>query len=93
VLIIRGPKLCYTASGVITLCRWPSRAQVSTCFVCFSQKGVSTHTEKLEKLKASVKLDKDALLCWKEDMARDGENNELLTKYTFEDESKAKVND
>jgi len=40
-----------------------------------------------------VKLDKDALLCWKEDMARDGENNELLTKCTFEDESKAKVND
>jgi hypothetical protein len=40
-----------------------------------------------------VKLDKDALLCLEEDMARDGENNELLTKYTFEDESKAKVND
>jgi hypothetical protein len=44
-------------------------------------------------LKANVNLDKDALLCWKEDMTRDGENNELLTKYTNEDESKAKVND
>lgn len=40
-----------------------------------------------------MKLDKDALLCWKEDLTRDGENNELLTKYTLEDESKAKVTD
>jgi hypothetical protein len=28
VLIIRGSKLYYTASGIVTLCRWPSRAQV-----------------------------------------------------------------
>ena len=28
VLIIRRSKLCYTASGIITLCRWPSGAQV-----------------------------------------------------------------
>jgi len=62
-------------------------------FLFFSQKDFCTHTEKMEKLKSNVKLDKDALLCWKEDMARDDENNELLTKYTFEDESKAKVND
>ena len=27
-LIMRRSKLCYTASGIITLCRWPSRAQV-----------------------------------------------------------------
>ena len=27
VLIVRRPKLYYTASGVITLCRWPSRAR------------------------------------------------------------------
>jgi hypothetical protein len=40
-----------------------------------------------------VKLDKDALLCWKEDMTRDGEHTHLLTKYAIEDESKAKVND
>ena len=29
VLIIRRSKLYYTASGIITLCRWPSGAQVS----------------------------------------------------------------
>jgi len=28
VLIIRRSKLYYTASGIVTLCRWPSRAQV-----------------------------------------------------------------
>jgi len=28
VLIIRRSKLYYTASGVVTLCRWPSGAQV-----------------------------------------------------------------
>ena len=28
VLIIRGSKLYYTASGIATLCRWPSGAQV-----------------------------------------------------------------
>ena len=28
VLIIRRLKLCYTTSGIITLCRWPSGAQV-----------------------------------------------------------------
>jgi len=28
VLIIRRSKLHYTASGIITLCRWPSGAQV-----------------------------------------------------------------
>jgi len=28
VIIIRRSKFCYTASGIITLCRWPSRAQV-----------------------------------------------------------------
>jgi len=28
VLIIRRSKLYYTASGIITLCRWPSGAQV-----------------------------------------------------------------
>ena len=28
VLIIRRSKLYYTASGIITLCRWPSCAQV-----------------------------------------------------------------
>jgi len=28
VLIIRRSKLYYAASGIITLCRWPSRAQV-----------------------------------------------------------------
>ena len=28
VLIIRRPKLYYTASGIVTLCRWPSSAQV-----------------------------------------------------------------
>jgi len=28
VLIIRRSKLYYTASGIITPCRWPSRAQV-----------------------------------------------------------------
>ena len=27
VLIVRRPKLYYTASGIVTLCRWPSRAQ------------------------------------------------------------------
>jgi len=27
VLIVRRSKLYYTASGIITLCRWPSRAQ------------------------------------------------------------------
>ena len=27
VLIIRRSKFYYTASGIITLCRWPSRAQ------------------------------------------------------------------
>ena len=26
VLIIRGSKLYYTASGIVTLCRWPSGA-------------------------------------------------------------------
>jgi len=30
VLIIRRSKLYYTASGVITFCRWPSRAQPPT---------------------------------------------------------------
>jgi hypothetical protein len=59
----------------------------------FLQKGIFTHTEKLGKLKANVKLDKDALLCWKEDMTRDGQYNQLLAKYAIEDESKAKVND
>jgi len=28
VLIIRRSKLYYTASGIVTLCRWPSGAQV-----------------------------------------------------------------
>ena len=28
VLIITSSKFCYTASGIITLCRWPSGAQV-----------------------------------------------------------------
>jgi len=28
VLVIRRSKLYYTASGIITLCRWPSGAQV-----------------------------------------------------------------
>jgi len=28
VLIVRWSKLYYTASGIITLCRWPSSAQV-----------------------------------------------------------------
>jgi len=28
VLIIKGSKLYYTASGIITLCRWPSGTQV-----------------------------------------------------------------
>ena len=28
VLIIRRLKLYYTASGIVTLCRWPSGAQV-----------------------------------------------------------------
>ena len=28
VLIVRGPELYNTASGIITLCRWPSGAQV-----------------------------------------------------------------
>jgi len=30
VLIIRRSKLYYTASGIVTLCRWPSREQVET---------------------------------------------------------------
>jgi len=28
VLIIKRSKLYYTASGIVTLCRWPSGAQV-----------------------------------------------------------------
>ena len=28
VLIVRRSKLYYTASGIVTLCRWPSVAQV-----------------------------------------------------------------
>ena len=30
VLIIRRSKLYYTASGIVTLCRWPSGAQVES---------------------------------------------------------------
>ena len=31
VLIIRRSKLYYTASGIITLCRWPSGVQPTEC--------------------------------------------------------------
>jgi hypothetical protein len=33
VLIIRRSKFNYTASGIITLCRWPSGAQVERSFL------------------------------------------------------------
>ena len=35
VLIIRRSKLYYTASGIITLCRWPSGAQVERVMLLF----------------------------------------------------------
>jgi hypothetical protein len=55
------------------------------------QNGIIAHTERLEKLKASVKLDKDVLLSREEDMAKDNEQNQLLARYAVEDESRAKV--
>jgi len=33
----QGSKLCYTASGIITLCRWPSGAQVESGLAVLSQ--------------------------------------------------------
>ncbi|KAJ9581587.1 hypothetical protein L9F63_023234 [Diploptera punctata] len=54
------------------------------------QNGIIMHTEKLEKLKANVKWDKDALLSWGEEMARGEEDNQLLAKCAIEDESKTK---
>ena len=45
VLIIRRSKLYYTASGIITLCRWPSSAQVERRRRVFSQpvRGMATY--------------------------------------------------
>jgi len=40
VLIIRRSKLYYTASGIITLCRWPSGAQVERG-LCITKPGLS----------------------------------------------------
>jgi hypothetical protein len=57
------------------------------------QNGIITHTERLEKLKTSVKLDKDVLLSWEQDMAKDNGHSQLLARYAVEDESKAKVTD
>jgi hypothetical protein len=57
------------------------------------QNGIITHTERLEKLKANVKWDKDVLLSWEENVAKDNEHTQLLARYTVEDESKAKVTD
>lgn len=36
-------------------------------------------------------MDKDALTAWEEEMARGEEDNSMLTRYTAEDEGKAKV--
>jgi hypothetical protein len=57
------------------------------------QNGIIIHTEKLQKLKASVKLDKDLLLSLEEDMPKYNGHNQLLERYAVEDESKAKVTD
>jgi hypothetical protein len=57
------------------------------------QNGIITHTERLEKLKANVKWDKDVLLSWEENVAKDNEHTQLLARYAIEDESKAKVTD
>ncbi|XP_033609697.1 coiled-coil domain-containing protein 39 isoform X2 [Cryptotermes secundus] len=54
------------------------------------QNGIITHTERLEKLKANVKWDKDVLLSWEENVAKDNEHTQLLARYAVEDESKSK---
>lgn len=57
------------------------------------QNGIITRTERLEKLKANVKWDKDVLLSWEENVAKDNEHTQLLARYAVEDESKSKVTD
>ena len=41
VLIIRRSKLHYTASGIITLCRWPYGAQVERGLVGWNQSSLN----------------------------------------------------
>jgi len=43
VLIIRRSKLYYTASGMVTLCRWPSRAQVERGLLSQPVHGTATY--------------------------------------------------
>ncbi|XP_067014621.2 coiled-coil domain-containing protein 39 [Anabrus simplex] len=54
------------------------------------QNDIFRHTESLERLKATVKCDKDALTAWEEELTRSDENNELLQQFFYEDESKWK---
>ena len=48
VLIIRRSKLYYTASGIITHCRWPSDAEVERCD---AKQAMQVHQYKNTKIK------------------------------------------
>jgi hypothetical protein len=56
VLVIRRSKLCYTVSGIVTLCRWLSGAQVERVLVgmhfdlLMTNKQCSKHVETYNKL-------------------------------------------
>ncbi|XP_047107145.1 coiled-coil domain-containing protein 39 isoform X1 [Schistocerca piceifrons] len=54
------------------------------------QNDIVRNTDKLEKLKSNIKWDKESLTAWEEHVARKEEDNIMLSRYTFEDESKAK---
>ena len=52
VLIVRRSKLYYTASGIVTLCRWPSGAQVERRL--FSQPAYWTATYRSDDTRCCI---------------------------------------